>query len=67
MKKAAIGIDSWKLDIFEKNLTEAGFTYENAGRFSEDTLMLIVYTDDVKKLEKVVRKANAEAARSKLH
>lgn len=62
MKKAAIAVDHWKLPIFERHLTEAGYVYERGEGFTEGTLTLYVQTTDLKLLEKVVRTANAEAA-----
>jgi len=60
--KAAIFIDDWKLPIFERSLTHAGYTYEVAEGRLPLGLVLTVTTDDIKSLETVVRAANTEAA-----
>lgn len=63
MKRAGIAIDSWKLAIFQRHLTAAGYTVEKRpGLTTPDTLMLQVMTDDLEALAKVVRAANTEAA-----
>lgn len=66
MLRAAIGIDDWKLPIFERYLSEAGFTYEQGAGVTADTLMLYVETDDLNRLAQVVKTANTAAARRKL-
>lgn len=65
MAKIGIGIDDWKLDIFDKALKDAGYTYvENQG-VTRDTLLLSVETDDVNRLGQVVKLANERAALEK--
>lgn len=61
--KAGIAIDTWKLDIFTKRLTDAGYTFEQGPGLVSNTLMLYVITDDVPKLGVVVKEANEEARR----
>lgn len=66
--RAAIAIDDWKLPIFEKHLSEAGFTYTQSKGLTKKTLMLYVESADLAamaELEKVVRTANAAADKSK--
>lgn len=63
--KAAIVIDDWKLPIFERRLSQAGYAYEKGPGVTDDTLVLTVETGDVKALETVVRAANTEAATKK--
>ena len=63
--KAAIALDDWKLPIFDRRLTSAGYSYEKHPGLTNDTLTLTVITDDVEALEKVVRAANTEAAARK--
>jgi hypothetical protein len=65
--RAGIAIDDWKLPIFKQHLDKAGYRYEQAPGLTAGTLTLIVLTSDVKKLEAVVRAANQEARKSKLH
>jgi hypothetical protein len=62
--KAGIVLDNWKLPVFERHLTSAGYSFENKGQFSPDCLTLVVvYTDDTLKLQKVVQAAFDECAR----
>lgn len=65
--RAAIAIDAWKLEIFERHLTEALYQYRKGPGLSSNMLILKVDTDDVRALEKVVRAANTEAARTRTH
>lgn len=62
--KAAIAIDDWKLPIFERHLTQAGYTWEQGRGLTENTMFLYVYTDNAQALETVVRAANTEAAKT---
>lgn len=65
--RAAIAIDNWKLPIFERHLSEAGYTFEKGKGLTADTMFLYVETEHGKALELVVRAANAEAAKRKLN
>ncbi len=63
-----IAIDSWKLTIFDRRLTEAGFLYVKGPGVTDDTLLLRVQVHDageVGKVGVVVEAANTEASRSK--
>lgn len=60
--KAGIAIDDWKLPIFDRHLSRAGYTYEKHPGLTADTMTLIVLTEDAKALEGVVMAANTEAA-----
>jgi len=64
--KSCIVIDCWKFDIFEKILTDAGFEFEKKPGVTDDTFSLVVENDDLKKLDKTVRKANYKAAAPRL-
>lgn len=64
--KAAIAIDDWKLPIFERHLSEAGYAFEQTPGVTENTLILMVHALSVKELEKVVRAANTEAGKRRL-
>lgn len=58
---AGVGIDSWKLPVFEKGLTDAGYKFENKGEFRRNVLILHVeYVDerDKKALQVVIQKCN---------
>jgi hypothetical protein len=64
MKKVGIFIDSWKIDIFNKMLTEVGLTYtkELDCGFGEDITMLKIEieSDRLMYLEQLVRQTNLE-------
>ena len=62
--KAGIAVDDWKLPVFRKRLTEAGFEYEDAGPLTlvGNTTMLTVETDDAEGLQKVIEACQAECA-----
>jgi len=62
MAKTAIAIDDWKLDIFDKALTDAGYTYVKNPGVTRDTLLLSVETDNIPRLAQVVKMANEKAA-----
>lgn len=62
MQKAGIVIDEWKLPIFKRHLEGSGYSFENAGHFTPDTLVLRVDTTNVVALGEVVKAANSEAA-----
>jgi hypothetical protein len=62
--KAAIAIDDWKLPIFERHLTQAGYVFTNAGPLTTGTLVLSVETVNGEALAGVVAAANTEAART---
>jgi hypothetical protein len=64
MLKAGVLIDAWKLPIFERHLSDAGFSYEQAPGVTPDTITLRIMTASasVEGLRTVVRAANAEAA-----
>ena len=67
MKTAAIVIDSWKLSIFKKTLDIKGYKYsEHEGPFS-GCITLKVETNNIAELQPIVKRMNAEAAKSKLH
>jgi hypothetical protein len=63
-KKVGIAIDPWKLSIFERHLTQSGYTVENAGLLHKDAHLLRVDTTNVEALGHVVGAANAEAAKT---
>lgn len=65
--KAGIAVDDWKLPVFRKRLTEAGFEYEDAGPLTlvGSTTMLTVETDDVDRLQQVIEACQAECQRAR--
>ena len=62
--KAGIAIDEWKLPIFERHLSQAGYTHVKGRGLTPGTLILTVVTENVTALQDVVRAANNEAART---
>ena len=65
MKKAAVCIDSWKLNIFKKHLDAAGYAYDELPGITKDTLTLRVYYNWVAELKPIIEAANTECARTK--
>jgi hypothetical protein len=68
MPKAGIVIDNWKLPIFERHLTKAGYAYKWTPGFTEDTGVLTVELTrptEAATLHPIVKAANDEAARTK--
>jgi len=65
MASAAIVIDNWKLPIFEKHLTQAGYAYKWAPGLTHDTGVLSVELSrptQAATLHPIVKAANDEAA-----
>lgn len=65
MAKAGIAVDDWKLPVFRKKLTEAGFAYEDRGPITGDTTMLAVETDEVRRLAQVLENCQDECRRQR--
>lgn len=61
--KAGIAVDDWKLPVFRKRLTEAGYDYTDAGGLTADTTFLTVETNNFLKLKKVVEQCQDECRR----
>lgn len=61
--KVGIALDDWKLPVFRKRLTEAGYEYEDAGSFTPGTTILTVETDDMLALKKVIEGCQSECRR----
>lgn len=62
--RAAIVIEGWKLPIFERHLSQAGYALEISKGLITDNLVITVETDNFEALGNVVEAANAEAART---
>lgn len=62
--KAAIVIDAWKLSIFERHLSQAGYAYEKGAGITAGTLSLYVVTENVEALAVVTKAASVEAAKT---
>lgn len=60
--KAGIAVDNWKLPVFRKRLTEAGYEYEDGGALTHDTTLLTVYYSNIAELADVVQRCQ-EACR----
>ena len=65
MKKIGIACDAWKLSVFEKHLTEAGYTYEKVKLGDLDAYMLKVEAHNAHVIAPIVRAAEAECRRMK--
>lgn len=67
IKMAGIAIDAWKLPVFSKRLTNAGFTYEQKPGLDPGTYILKVPAAlvDLQQLAQVCLAANTEAARTR--
>ena len=63
--RAGIAVDNWKLPVFRKGLTDAGYEYEDGGPLTGDTTMLKVETDDPAALKSLLERCQAECARSR--
>jgi hypothetical protein len=61
-RKVAIVIDTWKLDIFSRHLTQSGYEFEQFPGITADCLTLKVNTLSLPALGAVVQAANREAA-----
>ena len=67
MAKAAIVIDNWKLPIFERHLTQAGYAYKWLPDLTHNTGVLSVQLDRLTQaaaLHPIVKAASTEAART---
>lgn len=62
MPKAGIAVDDWKLPVFRRRLTDAGYTYEDRGAPTPNVTMLMVPFTDQAALQEVVVAAQAECA-----
>ena len=67
MIKCGIAIDDWKLEIFEKHLTEAGYTFVKAAGLAPNVSILSVETGTPIELQKLLTVANSECAKMKMH
>lgn len=64
-KVAAVGLDDWKLPIFQKHLDAAGYTYEEPVQFIPGTLILRVRYEWVHELKPIIEAAQRECAERK--
>lgn len=60
--KAGIAVDNWKLPVFRRRLSFAGYTYTDGGPLTGDTTLLTVETDDFPGLAMVIADCQNECA-----
>jgi hypothetical protein len=58
--RAGIAVDNWKLPVFRKRLTHAGYEYQDGGPLVGDTTLLTVETDNILALKKVLEACQSE-------
>lgn len=63
MMKAGIIVDDWKLAVFRKALTDAGYTYKDGGEVKPGLTLLTVQFTDQAALQKVLQEAADECKR----
>ena len=63
--KAGIAVDDWKLPVFRRRLTEAGFKYKDAGALMIGVTFLTVEYDDMLKLKRVLEACQGECREAK--
>lgn len=64
--KVGIAVDNWKLPIFRKRLSAAGYDYQDGGALTADATLLTVKTSNMLALKKVIEKCQDEC-RKGLH
>jgi len=65
MTKAGIAIDPWKLSIFERHLSQAGYIFDKPHEISPaGVLLMTVRTENLEALAGVIEAANIEAAKT---
>lgn len=60
MKKAAIIIEKWKLEIFERHLKDAGYAYEILPGLSDNLLTIQAKYEWVAEIKPIIEVAQAE-------
>lgn len=58
--RVGIAVDDWKLPVFRKRLTEAGYAYADGGALTSGATLLTVETDDALALKKVIERCQKE-------
>lgn len=58
--KAGIAVDDWKLPVFRRRLTGAGYAYQDGGALTPGTTLLTVETSDMLALKKVLEQCQTE-------
>lgn len=64
--KVGIVVDDWKLSIFKRRLTEAGYDWTlGPDPFVKNVSAMLIETDDIQALKGVIKNCQIEAARKK--
>jgi hypothetical protein len=63
--KAGIAVDDWKLAVFRKRLSEAGYKYEDGGPLFANVTLLTVETDNMLALKSLLEKCQTECRKMK--
>jgi hypothetical protein len=58
--KVAIGLEDWKLPVFRRRLTAAGYEYQDGGAAGPGITVLTVHTANILKLKRVLEECQAE-------
>ena len=58
--KAGIAVDNWKLPVFRRRLTAAGYEYKDGGPLTSEATLLTVETSNMLALKKVIEECQAE-------
>lgn len=64
-KRAAVGVDDWKIPIFKKHLDAAGYKYEDPVPLMLGTSILKVHYEWVHQLQPIIEAAERECQASK--
>jgi hypothetical protein len=63
--KVGIAVDDWKLPVFRKLLTEAGYEYQDGGALTVRTTLLTVETNDILALKKVLEECQSACRKTR--
>lgn len=58
--KAGIAVDNWKLPVFRKQLSTAGYQYQDGGPVTAEATLLTVETSNILALKKIIEQCQAE-------
>ena len=58
--RAGIAVDNWKLPVFRRELTAAGYHYEDGGALTADATLLTVEASNVLALKTVIERCQAQ-------
>lgn len=60
MLRVGIAVDNWKLPVFRRLLTEAGYAYRDGGALTAETTFLKVETSNILDLKSVIERCQEE-------